>query len=230
MWFLVCNFYRSRSLLYVSIQTTKWRNRWHCVVPFRVMAVGSRKLQQRHNILTWFCRLLAVCFYIGICWYYHTRPRTFKNGPLCFIPFNRFIQSSCTTVIHHSLCFTLYMPLWMNLCCFIYVRWRPRLAQLHVHWSYGTSTSVSTWMGGRQGKLGAVNLWTWNLTDRLYRCYCADTDTKWIELTVFNETFAANSGSAPRCDCFFPPTLWLISRWGSLLYELLCLIVDRTMF
>jgi len=35
---------------------------------------------------------------------------------------------------------------------------QPRLAQWHVHWSRGMSTSISTWMGDHQGRTGAVNL------------------------------------------------------------------------
>jgi len=38
------------------------------------------------------------------------------------------------------------------------LRWRPRLAQWHVHWSWATSTSVSTWIGDRQGRPSSVYL------------------------------------------------------------------------
>jgi hypothetical protein len=38
------------------------------------------------------------------------------------------------------------------------LRWRPRLSQWHVHWSWATSSPVSTWMGDRQGRLSAVSL------------------------------------------------------------------------
>jgi len=38
------------------------------------------------------------------------------------------------------------------------LRWRSRPAQWHVHKSQATSTSVSTWMGDRQGRPSAVNL------------------------------------------------------------------------
>jgi len=38
------------------------------------------------------------------------------------------------------------------------LRWWPRLAQSHVHRSWATSNSVSTWMGDRHGRPSAVNL------------------------------------------------------------------------
>jgi len=64
------------------------------------------------------------------------------------------------------------------------LRRRPRLVQWQVHWSKGTSTSVTTWMGDHQGRPGAVNLGSFGGVDSnmWLTVYIADdvVAVKWI--------------------------------------------------
>jgi len=46
----------------------------------------------------------------------------------------------------------------INKFLFMGLQWRLRLTQWHFHWSQGTSTYVSTWMGDHQRILGTMNL------------------------------------------------------------------------
>jgi len=73
------------------------------------------------------------------------------------------------------------------------------IAQWHVHWSQATSTSVSTWMGDRQGRLSAVNLM---FVDRpsIYSRHRGDTDVKLIKpcRTISPTDF---HGSGFHIDC-----------------------------
>jgi len=52
----------------------------------------------------------------------------------------------------------LVYPWGIQFCFYLGLRWRPRLAQWHVHWSYVSSTSLNTWMGDCLGIQSTVNL------------------------------------------------------------------------
>jgi len=92
-----------------------------------------------------------------------------------------------------------------------WLRWRPRLvAQWYVHWSWTTSTSVSTRMGEHQGRPSVVilclclSVWTF-MCDR----HRANTDIKWIKPTIKSSQVITWAKRALRCDIRATDTLYI---------------------